>query len=235
MERRMSYILIFLFLFGFTPKAMAVDVATEHTQIMNNIQLLISAAHQVESLYNEAQMIQHQIEQLKSIATYRDSWSNADDIRSQLYTLVNQGVSVSDQTQDLLTRMQQEASALLNNGSLSDQQRSIGRASMNVITLTLGRIRQNRQSYQSQESALRDLLQKNNAAVGQTQALQVLNQISAHNITQMQATQECLHDLASQQMFRWKAEDQEKQNMDDRIDAIVHPIEKGNSSFSFGS
>ena len=41
------------------------DFATETTQIMNNIELVVNAERQLQSLLNQAEMIENQIEGIK--------------------------------------------------------------------------------------------------------------------------------------------------------------------------
>jgi P-type conjugative transfer protein TrbJ len=215
------------------PTSWGFDFATETTQIMNNIELVINAERQLESLLNQAQMIENQILQLKSVATYQNVWVDIDANRSTLFNLVNQGYSTTMQIQNQLNQMKQQTQVLLNSGSLSDQQTQIGVNLMNVIQITLGRVSTSQQVYQNQENALQNLLQKNNAAVGQTQALQVLNQISAQNVSQMQSTQEAINNLTQLQAAQMQAEYQVKKDESDRVNTIVHQVNNNNSSFSF--
>ncbi|MDE2026998.1 MAG: hypothetical protein KGJ11_00475 [Candidatus Omnitrophica bacterium] len=211
------------------------DFATEHTQILNNIELVVNAERQLQSLLNQAQMIENQILQLKSVATYQNVWVDVDANRSTLFNLVNQGYTISTQIQDQLTQMQQQTQALLNSGTMSDQQTQIGVNLLGVIQITLGRVSQSRQIYQNQENALQDLMQKNNQAIGQTQALQVLNQISAQNVSQMQSTQEAINNLTQLQAAQMQADYQEKKAESDRINQIIHPVNNTSSSFDFGN
>ncbi len=232
----MKTILIILIpLFIFVSHGMAQDIATEHTQILNNVELVVNAERQLQSLLNQAQMIENQIEELKSVATYPNAWGNVDLQRSQLFSLVSQGITIASQIQTQLTQMQQQAQNILSSGSLSDQQAATVQASMNVIQITLGRINASRQTYQTQENAMQDLLAKNNSSVGQTQALQTLNQIQAQNVTQMQATQEALNNIATLQATKMTQENQDKQAEKTVIDKEIHPIVNGTSSFDFGS
>lgn len=230
-----SLLIVLVVLMLCSQRAIGYDLATESTQIMNNIELVLSAARQLQSLVNEAQMIQNQIEQLKSIATYQNSWATVDSNRTTLFNLVNQGVAISNQIQTQLTQMQQQTEALINTGTLSDQQALLGQNTLSVVQATLARINQSRQNYQTQENGIQDLLQKNNQVIGQTQALQVLNQVSTQNITQMQATQELLNNLATLEATKMVADYEDKKSQSDRLDQIIHPVTNSTSSFDFGT
>ena len=233
----MRILLIFaVFLVAFSLPVKAYDIATESTQILNNIQLVLTATRELQSLVNQATMIQNQIIELNSVSTYQgNSWNDVNTQRSTLFTLTNQGIAISNQIQTILTQMQQIAGTLNNTQGLSDQDDALRQQALGVIQITIGRINQSRQTYQNQENALQDLLQKNNQAVGQTQALQTLNQIQAQNITQMQATQEALNNIATLEATKMTQENEEKQAEETQLNAEIHPAVNGTSSFDFGS
>ena len=78
-------------------------------------------------------------------------------------------------------------------------------------------------------------MSKNNQSIGQTQALQTLNELTAQTIPQMQLTRELLSEQISMQAAMINKENQEKQDMANKMDQIIHPIDNGNSSFDLGS
>ena len=180
----------------FASAAWAYDLATESTQIMNNIELVSENLRMLQSLANEIQMIKNQIEQLKSIATYKDNLGEADALRNQLTDITNQGTALSDQTQVLLTGMQQQLVRLPANTAMTDQDEATIQGAMTVVQNALNRVKQLRQSYPQVTSSVNALMDKNNQSVGQTQALQTANELAAQNIAQTQTT----HELLSEQI-----------------------------------
>lgn len=218
-----------------TPQAMAQDIATEHTQILNNIELITENLRQLQSLLNQIEMIKNQVEGLKSVATYQNSFSDTDSLRNTLINLINQGISLSDQTESILTNMQQQANNLMTTGTMVDQENALGQGTMNIVQNALNRVKEQRQSYQQEMDAVNTLMAQNNQAVGQTQALQTLNQLTAQTIPQMQLTRELLSEQISVQAAIVTKENQEKQDMDDKLDQIIHPIDNGSSSFTLGN
>ena len=150
----------------------AQDVATEHTQVLNNIELITENIRQLQSLYNQIEMIKNQVEGLNAVATYQNNFVDTDSLRMKLADIINEGVSFSDQTQSLLTRMQQESNNLTSDGTMLDQQNSLG---------------------------------------------------------------ELLSEQISMQAAMINKENQEKQDMDNKVDQIIHPIENASSSFDLGS
>ena len=104
-----------------TSQAMSQDIATEHTQLLNNAELITENLRQLQSLENQIEMIKNQVEELKSVATYQNSFSDIDALRNSLTNITSQGTALSNQTQGILSQMQQEINNLPTNGSMTDQ------------------------------------------------------------------------------------------------------------------
>ena len=219
----------------FTPAVRAQDVATEHTQILNNIELITENLRQLQSLENQIAMIKNQVEGLKSVATYQNDFSDTDALRNTLTNLINEGISLSDRTQGILTNMQQEENNLTTNGTMPDQENVLGQGTMNIVQDALNRVKEQRQSYSQEMNAVNALMVKNNQASGQTQALQTLNELTAQTVPQMQLTRELLSEQISIQAAMVNKENQEKQDSANMVDQVIHPIDNGSSSFDLGS
>lgn len=131
--------------------------------------------------------------------------------------------------------MQQEAVNLTTNGTMVEQENLLGQGTMNIVQDALNRVKEQRQSYQQEMDTVNALMAKNNQVVGQTQALQTLNELTAQTIPQMQLTRELLSEQISMQAALINKENQEKQDMTDKMDQIIHPIENGSSSFDLGT
>jgi len=228
----MKLILYTLIVFpAFSFPAMAQDVATEHTQILNNLELVMENLRILQSLYNEMQMIQNQVEELKSVATYQDGFSDTDSLRNQLTGITAQGTELSSQTQTILNQMQQVLNTLPANGTMTDQQESLDQDALTVVQNAINRTNQLRQSYQQQSDSLRSLMAKNNQAVGQTQALQTSNQLAAQNIAQTQSTQELLSEQISMLAAMMNKQFQQEMAEDEKMKQIIHPMDDGSSIF----
>ena len=232
-------LLMFLSLFLFIPPANAQDLATEHTQIANSIQLITENIRILESLYNETQMINNQIQQLKSVATYQGGFTDVNATNSNIFSLINQGVSISNQTQAILNQMQQEAQTLMNGSSngttMADQEASLGQGTMSIVQTALNSVQTQRQSYQQETNALNSLLNKSNQSIGETQALQTLNEITAQLVPQMQMMRELLSEQITLQSALINKENQEKQMTTNTVNQVFHPVAQGSSSFDLGS
>ncbi len=223
---------IFLLFIIFPTAVMAQDVATEHTQILNNIELITENLRQLQSLENQIAMIKNQVEELKSVANYKNNFSDVDDLRSNLTNITNQGAALSGQTQKLLTQMQQEINNMPANGTMTDHEEMVDQQALTIFQNALNRAQQLRQSYPQQISTVNTLIDKNNQAVGQTQALQTSNELAAQNIAQNQSTQELLSEQISIQAAMMSKQVQEEKDEDDKMKQILNDEDDGNSVFS---
>jgi len=221
------WIVLVLAAFPITVKAQ--DVATEHTQLLNNIELITENLRQLQSLENQIEMIKNQVEGLKSVANYQNNFNDIDALRNNLTNMTNQGSALSSQTQNILTQMQQEINNLPANGTMVDRENSIDQSTVNVLQNSLNRVTQERQNYQQETDAVNALMAKNDQAVGQTQALQTSNQIAAQTIAQMQSTRELLSENIVVQAVTTMREIKERQDMINTINQMVQPDNSDNS------
>jgi P-type conjugative transfer protein TrbJ len=200
---------------------MAQDVATEHTQLLNNIELITENLRQLQSLENQIAIIKNQVEGLKSVANYQNNFTDVEAMRNQLSSITSQGTALSNQTQGLLTQMQQEINNLPANGTMTERENSIDQNTINILQNSLNRVTQERQNYQKETDAVNSLMAKNDQAVGQTQALQTSNEIAAQTIAQMQSTRELLSENIIVQATAAMREIQEKQDMINTINQMI--------------
>jgi P-type conjugative transfer protein TrbJ len=231
----MKNVLYLSLIFIFIPSALkAQDVATEHTQVLNNIELITENLRQLQSLYNQVEMIKNQVEGLKSVATFQNSFGDMDTLREALTNVISEGMMLSDRTQSLLNSMQQQAGKMTVDGTMIDEEMTLGQGTMNIVQNALDRVKEQRESYQREMDGVNSLMAKNNQSVGQTQALQTLNELTAQIIPQMQLTRELLSEQISMQAAMMGKENQEKQDMANKMGQIIHPIDNSESSFDLG-
>lgn len=208
---------------------MAQDVATEHTQLLNNIELITENLRQLQSLENQIEMIKNQVEELKSVANYQNNFTDVDTLRSSLTNITNQGSELSTRTQNLLTQMQQEINDMPANGTMTDQEEAADQQELTILQNALNRAAQLRASYQQVVNSVDALMDKNDQALGQTQALQTSNQLAAQNITQTQSTQELLSEQISMQAAIASKQLQEEQDEDNKMKQIFNAEDDGSS------
>ncbi|MDE2028706.1 MAG: hypothetical protein KGK03_03010 [Candidatus Omnitrophica bacterium] len=212
----------------------AMDIATEHTQLMNYVELITENLRQMQSLENQIVMIKNQVDGLKSVANYQNHFSAINALRNNLVGITNQGAVLSNQTEAILERMQQDLSRMPSSGLMIDQQESLDQNTLDVVHNAINRVAQLRTSYQQAVDSVNDLMDKNDQAVGQTQALQTANQLAAQNIAQMQSTQELLSEQISMQAAMMTKQLQEEKDEDDKLKQIFNAADDGSSMFTTG-
>jgi len=227
--------LTILFFVIFLPVAKSQDVATEHTQILNNVELIEENLRQLQNLENQIAMIKNQVEELKSVATYQNNFTDVDTLRNNLSNITSQGTALSSQTQGLLTQMQQEINNLPANSTMTDRESSIDQSTVNILQNSLNRVTQERQNYQQETDALNALLAKSDQAVGQTQALQTSNELAAQTVQQMQSTRELLSENIIVQATATMREIQERQDMINTMNQLIQTDDNSQSSAAAGN
>ena len=118
---------------------------------------------------------------------------------------------------------------------MADQEASLGQGTMSIVQTALNSVQKQRQSYQQETNALNSLLNKSNQSIGETQALQTLNEITAQLVPQMQMMRELLSEQITLQSALINKENQEKQMTTNTVNQVFHPVAQGSSSFDLGS
>ena len=78
-------------------EVLAYDLATESTQVLNMIQLILTAARELESLSNQQTQIQNQIVGLQAVANYQNQFGAINANSGQISILINTGINNSNQ------------------------------------------------------------------------------------------------------------------------------------------
>jgi len=228
MRLLLNTLVIFIIITSISP---AQDIATEHTQLLNNIELISENLRQLQSLENQITMIKNQVIELSSVATYENNFTDIDGIRNELTNIISEGSALSNQTQNILTSIQQLKSNLPSNETLTDQEEAIDQQTLNIVQNALNRAAQLRQSYNQVIGSVNTLMDRNNQAVGQTQALQTSNQLAAQNIAQNQSTQELLSEQISLQSAMMSKELQDEKDEDSKMRQIFNTEDDGSNIF----
>ena len=228
--KRLAILLIFLVVC--VTRVWAVNLATETTQILNNIQLILTAARELQSLSNQQTQIQNQLQEL---ASYNGQFSAVDSNSGQISVLINLGINNSNQTESLLSQMQQAATNILNSGTTSQETLQLAQGTMQIVQNAQSAIQTQRQDYQLEQSNVNALLVKSSSAAGQTQAIQTLNELVAQMIQQQQLTRELINQLINLQTAQINQDTQDKQDGANLMNQIYQPVNSADSSFSFNA
>ena len=216
-------------------EVLAYDLATESTQVINMIQLILTAARELESLSNQQTQIQNQIVGLQAVANYQNQFGAINANSGQISILINTGINNSNQMETLLNQMQQAAQALLNSGTTTQETIQLGQGTMQIVQNSLTAVQTQRQDYQQEQAIVNSLLDKSNNAVGQTQALQTLNQLVAQLIQQQQLTRELLSQQITLQAASINQHNQEKQDQANSLNTTYNATTNDQPSVTFNS
>ncbi len=226
-----------LFLIVFLAQASvcgAQDVATEHTQILNNIQLLQNYYNQVKSLYNEAVMIKNQIESLKSVATFKGDWGGITGALDKVNDIINRGKIQMGSISRYYDELKALKEKLKGASTGSQMEESLNNSVQQNLEGSLKTVDEQSQAMVEESKSLQELLAKNDASVGQTQALQTLNQLTGQLVQQSQQTRQLMAAQIGMQASINSALIEEKRKAKEQGDAIFKPIKNEDSNFHIG-
>jgi len=110
-------------------------------------------------------MIKNQVEELKSVATYKNNFTDIDQLRNNLTNITAQGTVLSAQTQDMLSLMEHEINDLPVHGTMRDREGSIDQSTMNILQNALARVTKNGKIMPRKQRRSTPYLPKNDQAV----------------------------------------------------------------------
>lgn len=189
-------------------------VATEWTQILNNLQLVDLAGTNIEQVGQNAQQIAHQITQIENqLAQYQTMlqnlerlpqsiWGDAVSDLNRLQQLVAQGEGIAFSMSGLDDVLKQRfpsfdefARGLADGQDFSSQYADWSQTNRDTIAGTLAGAGLTAEQFQTEAQTMTQLQRQSETAVGQMQALQVGHSIASQQVDQMQK----LRGLVAQQ------------------------------------
>lgn len=231
MKRTVLVLILFSFIaFNVHAQLAVIDVSANAQLSASYIQLIVQAGRELQSLLNEQQMIQNQLQQL---ANYKNQFGDVNSNLIQINLSINAGIQDSNQAETLLNQMQQTAQGLGTNVNASQETQQLGQNTMQIIQNSLNTVQKQRSNYQTEQASLNSLMNKNNSAVGETQALQTIGQLEGQMIQEQQETRELLNELITEMAALVNQRNQEQQDEANAANQLYQPIPAGTSSFSF--
>ncbi len=185
--------------------------ATELTQLLNHIELLIQNETQVQQLASQLQQLETQIQQYQNMVQNTVSipnqvFSDLNADMNSLATVVNNGAGLAYSMQNLDQRFQ-SAYPTYNPGAGSTttfptQYQAWSNSTLSTIQNTLAGIGLRGNQLSSEQSVLNSLKQMSQSNSGALQAAQTGNQIAVEMVAQLEKLQSLiLMDLQSKQAF----------------------------------
>lgn len=185
-------------LFVITSRNAYAVVATEFTQIANNIQLVISVQKQVEMIYNQTQMIKNQ---LKSLEKYtHGEWGDVMSVIRDLERVVRQGQALSYTIQNIEADFKRRFPGYTAPVDYAASYQGWSQTALETIQNSLVAAGMQRNDFESESSLLKRLNALSDNAAGQTQAIQAGNQIANQSVIQMMLLRKLIMDNLSAQI-----------------------------------
>lgn len=155
----------------------AVAGATEPTQLLNNAQLILQEAHQVE-------MVANQLRSLQSLATM--NWGSAAQDLNNLTQIVSTGTSIAYTSSNLANQFAQQYPGYVPNQNYQSLYSQWNRNTLDSVSASLQTAGMQSNQFATERSSLNAIQALANNPTGQVQAIQAGTQISSMMVDQMQ-------------------------------------------------
>lgn len=198
-------VFIFLLLFGVSTSSYAFLNPIAYA---NYLQDLKTALNSVTSLTNQARQIQQQIAMIKNqvknsttISNYQ--WQNIQNVMQQMAATSQQAQSISYSVSDLNQRFQKTypnySDGHPNTAHYTETTQQWHRTTLATLQQSLQAMHVDAQHFQQENQLMSQLKNQGQTATGRLQALQVLSEMSAENINQLQAMKRVMMTQANAQ------------------------------------
>ncbi len=214
-------------IFVSSPRYAGAVLATEGTQLLNQIQLVISVQKQVEMIYQQAQMIQNQ---LKSLEKYsHGEWTDVMSVVRDLERVVRTGQSLSYTVQNIEAEFKRRFPGYQAPVDYVQSYQDWSGTTLETIQNSLVAAGMQRNNFESESALLKKLNSLSDNAAGQTQAIQAGNQIANQSVVQMMLLRKLMMDNLQAQVS-YMAYEVNKESADHAVASNMFkeiPYEKG--------
>jgi len=203
-------------------QASAIVGATEITQILNNIELVMSYAKQAQEVLNTANMIQNQLQAYQNMIQNTQNLgslnlSNAANTLLQLRNLVNSANGISYMMSNINSQYaavhkgySQYSVNGLTPAGLDQQWQKWETLHKEATVKSLEALKLHEADFATEASTLSTIRSQMQTPTGATQAIQIGNELAMENVSQMQKLRELVMSQ-TQMMGRYAAIAEEKE------------------------
>lgn len=190
--RKLIFKLIILSLMsGYTPNSVGF-VVIDPTNLVQNVTSAVNSGkallNQAEQLKHQVEMIKDQVKNLKSLKNYQ--WHDIDNLMKQLNNTAEQGRALSYQVAEIDKQFRRSytdyASDKRTLPTVTEAHTIWSATTLDTLRHTISESNTLVEEYNHEKDYLNQLKLQANAAVGEKQILQVLSEITAENIHQLQ-------------------------------------------------
>ncbi|WP_404995461.1 P-type conjugative transfer protein TrbJ [Cupriavidus pauculus] len=204
----------------------AVAGATEPTQIMNNVELIMSTAQQ-------AQMIANQLQDLKTLAT--SDWGNAQQDLMKLATVVSTANGISYNMENIDAAFSQKFPGYQQwrgDVSFGQLQRDWSKSTMDTVKSALQAAGLQSQQFATERLAISAIQAMSSGSVGSVQAIQAGTQIASATVDQLQKLRQLTMLQIQSQSGYIATQEQKGQTKRAATDSLIKVYTPGSSGFS---
>nr|WP_280971493.1 P-type conjugative transfer protein TrbJ [Cupriavidus gilardii]WDE72635.1 hypothetical protein [Cupriavidus gilardii] len=203
----------------------AIAGATEPTQILNNLELVVSTAQQ-------AQMVAADLQNLKSLAT--SNWGQAQADLMKLAQIVQTGMGISYSMENIDAAFQErypgykEWRGQMNFGQL---QKEWGASTLSSVRAALRAAGLQAEQFTSERAAIQQIQSMSAGSVGALQAIQAGTQIASATVDQLQKLRQLTMLQIQTQSNYVATKEQEAQTKRAATDSMIKVYTPGSPSF----
>ncbi len=165
-------------------QAGAVVGATEITQILNNVQLVLSYIEQANQLAQQIQMYENML--INTATLPSQVWGNVVGDLQQVAEVVKVGQGLAYTMANIDDKFKELYPAVENITDFKGQYKKWSQANMDTIRGTIGGLQKQASSLETENGLLEYLRAQSGSAQGQVKALQVGHEIAEQQIQQLQ-------------------------------------------------
>lgn len=217
--KNISKIVLIILLVALIPKKSLAGLATEHTQILNKIQLILQYGKQIEMITNQLKAYQNMLDNTQILSNQQ--WTDANSQIIQLGNLVRQGNSLAFTMSNLDAEFRRRfegydvyTQTTWKNGNLNSKYRSWAEQNRDTIQATLDTANLQYNDFTSEKAAYDNLESLSQSPAGRMQAIQIGNQIGGFQIEQLQKLRLLMMSQVNMQS-QWIASENERQALQD--------------------
>ena len=200
--------------------------ATEITQIMNNLQLIMSYQQQVQSYIRQGLQLQNELKNLVNNPTSILGPEIGDVING-----IGKIWSGANSMGYNLAQIDKNFSAMFKSKKAGDYAKMFTKwhdTNTNTLESALKAIGTARDKYPSAQAALTDLYNRSQSTSGNLDALQTLSQINIRQIQELQSLQELMSSQAQASMTYMAAQNAKDQKGIEDAEGILQPLTSSN-------
>ncbi len=182
---------------------------------------------EITDLENQLIVLDKQLDALKQLSSDNYQWSDTSALINQLGETLNQSTALSYAARDVDERFHELFPGYVSMDNYNDQYKKITSSTLESINNALLNLGMSSADFTNETSRLKLLQKYSQNVIGQTQAIQVANQIASEEISQLQLIRQTLMVQANSQALFYAQQIQKEASATAELNEL---ISHGNSN-----